>query len=384
MHSHSGIVHLSAAPGQRSTSEELLDSNWCLHQEAKNLIMASTLSDESVLFSSLPRWNAPWHEFILSYGTQAALIAILIWIPVLHPEILEPPQKDYHAMELVPTPVPVNHEPQRQLPRPVLQAKLDPPPAALRLPAPQPQPKPKLEDAPVPEVKIAARKLDQVPTSAPAIPRQIVRTNLFSTGSSAPQTIERPPQQVQTGGFGDPNGVPARVTQTRAVNIAQAGGFDLPTGPGYGNGTGGAKGVRGVVASTGFGGGVATGNARASSPAKVRQAGFGDADVPAPPTVQSRPASSAAASLVPAEILSKPVPTYTDEARAKRIEGEVLLEVVLEASGKLRVLRVVRGLGHGLDDAAVRAAEQIRFKPALKDGQPYDSTAVVHIIFQLA
>lgn len=384
VHSHSGIVHLSAAPGQRSTSEELLDSNWCLHQEAKNLIMASTLSDESVLFSSLPRWNAPWHEFILSYGTQAALIAILIWIPVLHPEILEPPQKDYHAMELVPTPVPVNHEPQRQLPRPVLQAKLDPPPAALRLPAPQPQPKPKLEDAPVPEVKIAARKLDQVPTSAPAIPRQIVRTNLFSTGSSAPQTIERPPQQVQTGGFGDPNGVPARVTQTRAVNIAQAGGFDLPTGPGYGNGTGGAKGVRGVVASAGFGGGVATGNARASSPAKVRQAGFGDADVPAPPTVQSRPASSAAASLVPAEILSKPVPTYTDEARAKRIEGEVLLEVVLEASGKLRVLRVVRGLGHGLDDAAVRAAEQIRFKPALKDGQPYDSTAVVHIIFQLA
>lgn len=347
--------------------------------------MASTLSDESVLFSSLPRWKAPWHEFVLSYGTQAALIAILVWIPVLHPEILESPQKDYHAIELVPTPVPVNHEPQHQLPRQILQAKLDPPPAAaLRLPAPQPQPKPKVEATPVPEVKIAARKLEQIPTSAPAIPRQIVRTNVFSTGSSAPQTIERPPQQVQTGGFGDPNGVPARETQTRAVNIAQAGGFDMPAGPGYGNGTGGAKGVRGVVASTGFGAGVATGNARSSSPATVRAAGFGDADVAAPPTIQSRPAPSAAATLVPAEILSKPVPTYTDEARSKRIEGEVLLEVVLEASGKLRVLRVVRGLGHGLDDAAVRAAEQIRFKPALKDGQPYDSTAVVHIIFQLA
>jgi hypothetical protein len=48
------------------------------------------------------------------------------------------------------------------------------------------------------------------------------------------------------------------------------------------------------------------------------------------------------------------------------------------------VLRVVRGLGHGLDDAAVHAAEQIRFKPALKDGQPSDSTVVLHIIFQLA
>ena len=346
--------------------------------------MVPRLSDESFLFSSLPKWKAPWYEFVLSYGAQAVIIAILAWIPVLHPEILEEPKKDYHAIELVPTPVPENHAPQRQLPKPILEAKLDPPPpSAMRLPAPQPQPKPKVEDAPAPEVKMAPKKLDRVPTSAPAIPKQIVRTNTFSTGSSAPQTIERPPQQVQTGGFGDPNGVPARTTQTRAVNIAQSGGFDMPTGPGYGNGSGGAKGVRGVVASSGFGGGVAIANARSSSAGTVRPAGFGDADVPAPPTVQSRPAP-ASAKLIPAEILSKPVPIYTDEARAKRIEGEVLLEVILEASGKLRVLRVVRGLGHGLDDAAVRAAEQIRFKPALKDGQPYDSTAVVHIIFQLA
>jgi TonB family protein len=84
------------------------------------------------------------------------------------------------------------------------------------------------------------------------------------------------------------------------------------------------------------------------------------------------------------EILSKEKPIYTEEARAKRIEGEVLLEAVFEATGKIRVLRIVRGLGYGLDDAAIRAAEQIRFKPALKDGQPSDSTAVVHIIFQLA
>ena len=47
----------------------------------------------------------------------------------------------------------------------------------------------------------------------------------------------------------------------------------------------------------------------------------------------------------------------------------MLLEVVFEATGKIQVLRVVRGLGYGLDDAAVRAAEQIRFKPALQDGR---------------
>ena len=72
-------------------------------------------------------------------------------------------------------------------------------------------------------------------------------------------------------------------------------------------------------------------------------------------------------------------PSTLKKARNQRIEGEVLLEVIFEANGKLRVLRVVRGLGHGLDEAAVHAAEQIRFKPALKDGQPSDSTAVLHI-----
>jgi TonB family protein len=341
-------------------------------------------SDESLLFSSLPKWKAPWHEFLLSYGVQIVLIAILAWIPVLHPEVLEGPKRDYHAIELVPTPVPENHQPQRQLLRPVLEARIDPPRSTLRLPAPQPLPKPKLDTAPAPEVKISEKKLDPVPTPAPAIPKQIVRTNVFSTGSSASQTTARATEKVQTGGFGDPNGVPAKTTQTRAVNIAQSGGFEMPTGPGYGNGAGGASGARGVVASTGFGSGIATGNAHSSAQAAVRQAGFGNADVAAPPTVQSRPAQPAAAKTVPAEIISKPVPAYTPEARAQRIEGEVLLEVVFEASGKLHVLKIVRGLGHGLDDAAVHAAEQIRFKPALKDGQPSDSTAVVHIIFQLA
>ena len=336
----------------------------------------------SGLFSTLPRWRAPWYEFLFSYGTQAIAIAILVWVPVLHPEIIQNPAHDHQVIALVPTPVPVNHAPQKQLPRPVLVARLDPTPAALRLPAPQSKPRPKIEETPAPEVKVAAKQLEQLPAT-PAVPKQLIRTNLFSTGSSAPQTIEKPAAQVQTGGFGDPNGVPAKTAQTRAVNIAQAGGFDMPTGPGYGNGTGGANGARGVVASTGFGGGVATADPH---PARgvVRQAGFGDADVAAAPTVQSRSAAPVAAKVVPAEILSKPLPIYTDEARARKVEGEVLLEVVFEASGRIHVNKVVRGLGFGLDDAAVRAAEQIRFKPALKDGQPSDSTALVHIIFQLA
>jgi TonB family protein len=75
---------------------------------------------------------------------------------------------------------------------------------------------------------------------------------------------------------------------------------------------------------------------------------------------------------------------YTDEARRLGIEGEVLLEVVFEASGETTVVRIVRGLGHGLDQSATAAASKIRFRPAQRDGVSVDSTAVVHIIFQLA
>jgi TonB family protein len=86
----------------------------------------------------------------------------------------------------------------------------------------------------------------------------------------------------------------------------------------------------------------------------------------------------------PVEILSKPRPDYTDEARKNRLEGEVLLRVRFAASGDARVVEVIRGLGYGLNENAIRAAEQIRFKPALRGGQPVDSTAIVHIVFQLA
>lgn len=159
----------------------------------------------------------------------------------------------------------------------------------------------------------------------------------------------------------------------------------MPQGPGSGNGTGGAKGARGVVASTGFGNGVATGDGSGnvnSTRGTVRQAGFGDTEVVA--NAAHPKVDTVAPKMVPAEILMKPLPIYTDEAKKLKIEGEVLVEVVFESSGKIRVLRVIRGLGHGLDEAAVQAAQQIRFKPALRDGQPADSTAVLHIVFQLA
>ena len=84
------------------------------------------------------------------------------------------------------------------------------------------------------------------------------------------------------------------------------------------------------------------------------------------------------------EILSKPKPVYTEEARRLRIEGEVVLEVLFRASTQVCVLRVVRGLGHGLDESAARAATGIRFRPASENGRAVDSVATVKIEFQLA
>ena len=83
------------------------------------------------------------------------------------------------------------------------------------------------------------------------------------------------------------------------------------------------------------------------------------------------------------EITFKPNPIYTPEARSLKIEGEVLLEVMFGADGQLHVNRVISGLGHGLDEAAIDAANKIRFKPALRNGRPVDSIAVVHVLFQL-
>ncbi len=337
------------------------------------------------LFAGLPEKRPPWIEFLLSISAQSVAVVALAWVALLHPEVLAPPSHDYHFVELVPTPVPVNHAPAAvRIIQPIHVEPVVERAEAIHVPLPPVRRQAPAEDAPIaPKIQLAARAIP-VPV-APAIPRRLVATNLFSTGSSAAPTIAAAPQKTQTGGFGDPNGVPAKPTNGKPVNIAQLGSFDLPSGPGYGNGTAGAKGAKGVIASAGFGNETALGDgsSRTASTTRgtVRESGFGDAEPAAASPVRPKPE---ALKTVPAEILAKPTPIYTDEARKLRIEGEVLLEVVFESSGRLHVVRVVRGLGHGLDEAAVRAAEQIRFRPALRDGQSADSTAILHIIFQLA
>lgn len=153
-----------------------------------------------------------------------------------------------------------------------------------------------------------------------------------------------------------------------------------------GNGRGGTRGIRGVVASSGFGNGMAgagSGDRGGSirGGASVSDAGFAAVEPARPaPARHETPAEQA----TPVQILSKPAPVYTEEARRLKIEGEVVLRIVFGADGTIRDIAVLRGLGHGLDEAAVAAARKIHFQPARRGSQPVDYSATVHVVFQLA
>jgi TonB family protein len=259
-------------------------------------------------------------------------------------------------------------------PAPVFeQPKLVVPPQVHRAPAPEP--------VEAPKVVINQFAAPQIKMTAGGARPQLLHTGDFS-GSSVAPTVNAAVEKVQTGGFGDPNGLKGTGKQGAKLYAAQAGSFDMPAGPGQGNGSGGAKGIKGTVASADFGNGIATGSKGDGRSGGISTGGFGAEQVVhgGPKLAQA----DAGPATVPVEITYKPQPVYTDEARSLKLEGEVLLEVSFGANGTMHVNRVVRGLGHGLDEAAIAAANKMRFKPALRMGQPVDSTAVVHVLFQMA
>lgn len=331
----------------------------------------------------LPDGQSRLSSFGAGFVLQVIALSIVIIAPMLMPQRLEmvhrywrtpieAPVIEAWKPQPPPKPTPVKREVfKKPVPKPV-EVAVQPPKPKIYSPvftSPIAKPATAKKNTPNPDLPDVSK---QFPTAAPV-----------SMGSSAIPTIKRPREDVQTGGFGDPNGVAPNGKTNRSPNIAQAGAYDLPTGPGYGNGTGGAKGTRGVVASTGFGNGVATGTSSGGPRGGVQQGLFADERAAAPgPKV--KPAAAATSNTKPVEILFKPKPVYTDEARTKKIEGEVLLQVVFAASGEVRVQRVVQGLGYGLDDSAMSAARQIRFHPAQQGGQPVDFSGIVHIVFQLA
>ena len=275
----------------------------------------------------------------LSVGVHA-LVGTLIVVTLGIPGKAPTPRVQPLKMFIAPVQLPAAPVVTPRLPDPP-----DPPPPITQLAkaeAPKPLPPPPVVTKPV-------EATPQPPAPAPAPERLVEKpaprppeTGLFERTAAAKSNPAE--TAVTTGAFGNP------VAQRNAAT--------------------------GVVTTGGFGNGPA---ARTAVTGEVQTADF-DRRTSAPKAA----AATAQPGNRPVEIVYKPTPEYTDEARSARIEGTVSLELEFAATGEVRVLRVVRGLGHGLDEAAQRAALRIRFKPAQSDSGPVVSRATVHITFRLS
>ena len=79
----------------------------------------------------------------------------------------------------------------------------------------------------------------------------------------------------------------------------------------------------------------------------------------------------------------RPDPAYTDEARAAGLEGSVVLEFEVNAEGLAQNIKVIKGLGMGLDEQAVKTLSQWKFRPAIRDGKPASQSFTTSMRFRL-
>jgi TonB family protein len=232
-------------------------------------------------------------------------------------------------------------------PKPVA-PKHEPKPA---LPAPQPkavEPEPAIEPAvpPAPEPVVKVE---------PPRPRPAVRTGLLDESAGPPIAASPKSRSSLVAPSGFDAEAKARASQARPGHVVEVAAFEA------------------APART---------RARGSPAGVVKETGFAEEAAPAAKKREpERPLSPLDHEV---EILSRPKPVYTEEARTLRLEGDVVLAVVFEAGGALRISSVARGLGHGLDEAAIDAARKIRFNPARRDGAPVDFAAKLRVVFRLA
>jgi TonB family protein len=82
-------------------------------------------------------------------------------------------------------------------------------------------------------------------------------------------------------------------------------------------------------------------------------------------------------------VLYKVDPEYSEEARKAKYSGTVVLQLVVDSSGKAQNIHVVRSLGLGLDEKAIEAVNKWKFRPGYKGGQPVAVQATIEVNFRL-
>jgi TonB family protein len=106
------------------------------------------------------------------------------------------------------------------------------------------------------------------------------------------------------------------------------------------------------------------------------------ADLSRPLTV-SQPSVRVGGGVTPPKLLLKIEPEYAPEARALKIEGQVALQVTIDVDGSARDIKLMKGLGYGLDEAAALALSKWKFEPGARGGAPVPVMATIEVNFRL-
>jgi TonB family protein len=339
-------------------------------------------------FGLLPEPERSPASFITSAAVNLTILALVIYVGMTARRVIQ--EHRYEQTELIFPTTP---------PPPPLKMKIPPPPKVVEVPK-------------LPEVKLDAPKINmpKIEKKPDLKPLQMEAKTALPTVKQAKPSIILAPQPKAALTAAAPAQVPQAKPSTAPVHLGET--FGVTPNPNatrpatvaaignpYGGMQGPAVAPRGVVGSAGIGNGTKSGS-NAGTVGKVASAGIpagtGTAATYSGGKVASAsiPAMQAAAAPAPAvvaapktttlEVISKPPVQYTSEARALRVQGDVVLRVTFTATGQVQVQSVIHSLGHGLDEEARRVAQQIRFHPATKDGQAIDLTTNITITFQLA
>jgi protein TonB len=292
-------------------------------------------------------------------------------VPVPEPKPIIP--------KIIPPPPPPKIEPVKVLEPKILKPEVklpDPPKLEMK---PVEKPLPAMTPAP-PKVVVAAAA--PKPTTVNLARSASVVNNdphpaAVSLGSANnPLHSDRPAVAAVDMGNRGLAGMPARTTGGGPPATSVSLGSGQPGGSINGTGARGVVGVKfGVTNGTPNG----TGNANGTRPAVVA---LGRA--PETPQAQQARIEHPPAKTGP-QVVFKPRPAYTPEASALHLEGTVSVRIRVSSSATVSVIGVTNGLGHGLDESAIRAVQATRFKPAVDaTGNPVDWEGVVNISFQMA
>lgn len=340
----------------------------------------------STSFGLLPEPERSTASFITSAIINGLILALILYLGATARHIIQ--QRQYEQTILIipetqepppPPKVKLPEPPKIDLPK-LPDVKLEAPKINMPRPEPKPDPKPILMESKIPSPVIKTARLNIIEAPQPKavlaapMPAQVPQTKVSTAPVHLGQTFGVPPNPNAT----RPATVAAIGNPYGGMNGASIAPHGVVGGTGIGNGIkpGSGSGVTGKVASAGIPGNTSN---LAGTTGRVASAG-----IPGMTTAVITPKVTGTVATTNLEVISKPPVQYTAEAKQLKVQGEVILRVTFTAAGQVVVQSVVHSLGHGLDEEARRVAQQIRFRPATRNGQAVDMTTNITISFQLA